>query len=65
MELTEKLKKEIDEMDYASMLSQWRFASICVPIFQGESGNYFSKVMAEKRKTTDHVKVSKTIGWEE
>ncbi len=63
MKLTEKLKKEIDEMDYASMLSQWRFAPVGTPIFQGESGDYFLKVMAEKRKTTDHVKVSKTIGW--
>lgn len=63
MELTKELKKEIDEMDYASMLNQWRFAPPGTPIFQGESGNYFSKIMAEKRKTANHVKASKDIGW--
>jgi len=63
MKLTENLKKEIDEMSYESMLSQWRFAPVGTPIFQGESGNYFAKIMAEKSKTANHVKISKNIGW--
>ncbi len=65
MELTEELKKEIDAMSYESMLRKWRFDPdpIIIGLFQGESGDYFTKVMAEKRKTVDHVKVSKKLGW--
>ncbi len=63
MKLTEDLKKEINEMSYESMLSQWRFAPVGAPMFQGESGDYFSKVMAEKAKVADTVRASKDIGW--
>ena len=62
MNLDESVKKEIDEMSYASMLEQWRFAPSGTLIFQGESGDYFSKVMAEKAKTVNTVKISKEIG---
>ena len=62
MKLDENIKKEIDEMSYASMLEQWRFAPCGTPVFQGESGDYYSKVMAEKAKTVNTVKVSKEIG---
>ena len=63
MDLTESLKWQIDNMSYESMLSQWRFAPVGAPMFQGDSGDYFSKVMAEKGKTADTVKASKDIGW--
>ncbi len=63
MELTEEVKEDINEMSYESMLSQWRFAPVGALMFQGESGDYFSKVMAEKGKTADTVKASKKIGW--
>ena len=45
------------------MMSKLRFAPGGAPMFQGESGYYFSKVMAEKSKIADTVKASKDIGW--
>ncbi len=63
MKLTEKLKEEIDAMSYESMLRMWRFYYIGISVFQGESGEYFAGVMAKKKQTVDHVKISKTIGW--
>jgi len=66
MELTKSLKKEINEMDYISLLRRWRFAPAGDPIFQGISGRYFSKVMAKKREAIgneEHVKISKELGW--
>jgi hypothetical protein len=64
MILTESLKKQIDEMDYQALLNKWRFASLGDPLFQGESGDYFAKVMRDKREAgIDHVGASKAIGW--
>jgi len=66
MTLQESIKKEIDEMSYAEMLSRWRFSKVPEPIFQGEIGEYFSKIMFEKRqqlKPDEHAKISKEIGW--
>lgn len=63
MKLTDKLKNQIDAMSYESMLRQWRFAPIGDLMFQGESGDYFSKVMQEKKKNVDSTKISKSIGW--
>lgn len=63
MKLTKKLKKEISEMSYESMLGMWRFDHINIPIFQGESGEYFFGVMSKKKLTADHVKISKKLGW--
>jgi hypothetical protein len=65
MKLTEGLKKSIDESSYESLLSRWRFSKIGEPLFQGESGDYFQKVMLEKKELVDHVAISKKIGWEE
>ncbi len=67
MKLTDKLKKEIDGMSYESMLSKWRFAPIGAPIFQDESGVYFTEAMKLKRDSTPHeeqVAASKSLGWE-
>lgn len=64
--MTELEKKTIDDMDYESMFSQWRFAPSGSPIFQGERGEYFSKVMGEKRDKLpegEHSRISKSIGW--
>ena len=63
MELTKKIKKEIDAMSYESMLRLWRFAKSGTPMLQDEAGDYFAKVMNEKAKTVDAVKASKNIGW--
>lgn len=62
----DEMKKQIDEMDYQSMLSMWRSAPVGSPWFQGEVGDYFSEVMAKKRKEVGnaaHVAASKAIGW--
>ena len=65
--IDDKTKREIDSMTYEKMLRLWRFAPLGDPMFQGETGQYFSEVMKEKKsKLTDceHVRVSKLIGWE-
>lgn len=56
-------KDWIDNASYEQLLSRWRFASIGDAFFQGETGEYYAKVMGEKKKTADHVRVSKNIGW--
>lgn len=59
-------KKVIDEMDYESMLRKWRFALGGSPMFQGETGYYYSEVMARKRENLlpgEHAIISKRIGW--
>ena len=64
--MTEETKKRIDNMDYESMLSLWRNAPVGHPMFQGETGRYYSKVMAKKRDEVGnyaHVAASKSIGW--
>ena len=64
--MIENQKMLIDEMSYESMLSLWRFAPSGHPMFQGETGEYFAKVMAEKRDqigNNAHVAISKSIGW--
>jgi hypothetical protein len=64
MDLTPALKAQIDAMDYQSLLSAWRFVPIGDARFQGESGEYWGKRMAELREQgADHVAASKAIGW--
>lgn len=65
--ISESIKVEIDAMPYEAMLRRWRFAPVGDPIFKGEVGAYYSKVMGEKRVAAGpgaHVTASKTIGWE-
>jgi hypothetical protein len=60
-------KEKIDGMDYESMLRLWRNAPAGNPMFQGDTGAYFSKVMAEKRDALPEgaaVRASKNIGWD-
>lgn len=65
MDLTEKNKAHIDAMSYESLLSQWRHAPVGNAWFQGETGDYWGKRMAELRSAgADHVGASKSIGWE-
>lgn len=59
------MKKWIDNASYEQLLAKWRFAKIGDPYFQGEIGEYYSKVMNEKRKNANHTQASKTIGWKE
>jgi len=62
MDLTPENKKIIDDKSYEGLLHQWRFASAGDPWFQGETGQYWGKRMAELRDTVDHVAISKKLG---
>jgi hypothetical protein len=65
--ITKELKQQIDSMNYESMLTKWRFAPVGDPMFQGEVGDYFSKIMSEKKEllsSEEQVQISKDIGWE-
>ena len=65
MELTPERKAHIDALSYEGLLSQWRFAPTGDPWFQGATGEYWGKRMAELReKGADHVGASKRLGWE-
>ncbi len=65
MDLTPQNKKQIDTMSYEHLLGHWRFAPVGDPWFQGQTGDYWSKRMAElKAAGADHVGASKNIGWE-
>jgi hypothetical protein len=66
MNLNNKLKAEINNMQYSEMLHKWRFAPAGDKLFQGESGDYFSKNMSEKRNKLsedEKINISKCIGW--
>lgn len=69
MDLSPELKADIDSRSYSSLLNEWRFAPSGSPMFQGESGEYFGKRMAELRAQPGgqdrHVAASKQIGWEQ
>lgn len=57
-------KAWIDNSSYEELLKKWRFAPIGDPMFQGELGDYYKKVMAEKAKLVDTATCSKRVGWE-
>lgn len=63
--INEKDKKWIDNASYEQLLRRWRFRSFD-EIFHGETGSYYAKVMAKKRKETgdNGVSASKRIGWD-
>lgn len=63
----EKSHKDwIDSASYEELLRRWRNAPAGDTIFQGETGDYYSEVMAKKRSKVggvEHVRASKSIGW--
>lgn len=64
--LSPEIKKRIDALTYEDLLAQWRFARVGDPMFQGECGEYFSRVMFAKRdalSNQERVTVSKRVGW--
>jgi hypothetical protein len=67
MELTAERKQYIDRMTYLELLSRWRFHPAGSQWFQGETGEYFAKRMAELRAQpggeAKHVAASKIIGY--
>lgn len=67
MKLTPEIKSKIDGMTYEQLLAKWRFTPIGDPMFQDESGQYFSNRMKELRSAPGgneaYVAASKKIGW--
>jgi len=67
MDLTPENKSHIDNMSYTQLLSHWRFAPAGDKWFQGETGEYWGKRMAELRDQPGgnerHVSASKFLGW--
>ncbi len=64
MNLTDGNKAFIDSHPYDELLRKWRFAPAGDPWFQGETGDYWKKRMAELRaQGADHVGASKRLGW--
>jgi len=49
MDLTEDNKNHIDSLSHYQLLSKWRFAPTGDPWFQGETGDYWGKRMAQLR----------------
>ena len=66
MQLTPENKAHIDAMSYEGLLSRWRNAPAGDAWFQGETGEYWGKRMAEMRDADPGgaVAASKRIGWE-
>jgi hypothetical protein len=64
--MTPEQKKWIDEASYQDLLARWRFALTGDPFFQGASGTYYAKVMADRRDADPDaaVRASKLIGWD-
>ena len=63
----EEMKKWIDNASYEQLLSCWRNAPVGDQIFVGEVGDYYNRRMAKKRLEVgdaEHVRASKSIGWE-
>ena len=65
--MTKDQKDWIDQANYYSLLERWRNAPVGDPMFQSDTGDYYSKIMASKRESLEpgeHVAASKHIGWE-
>lgn len=65
--MTPEQKQWIDNAGYEELLRRWRFAPGGDPMFQGDTGDYYAQVMKRKRQEVgqeEHVRASKSIGWE-
>jgi len=63
----EQMKKWIDSASYEELLCKWRFSPVGDPFFQGKMGDYYGDAMRKKREEAgsgEHVRASKSIGWE-
>lgn len=60
-------KEWIDKASYEDLLRRWRFATAGDPVFQADTGEYYSKIMSERRDANPDAAVaaSKRIGWTE
>ena len=59
--MTPEQKAIIDSMCQEALCSKWRFARVGDPLLQGDTGEYFSKVLKEKGGFTPEI--SKKLGW--
>jgi hypothetical protein len=59
----EKLIEWIDNASYEDLLRKWRFSPSGNPLFEGEVGKHYKKILAEKRHGCNHVEISKKVGW--
>lgn len=60
-------KEWIDGSSVETLLRRWRFSPSGDHMFQGELGDYYKKVMFEKRDALppgEAVTASKNVGWE-
>lgn len=66
MILTPERKRYIDGLSHHTLLERVRFGPIGDPWFQGETGEYWMKRLAEKQQASpvDHTAASKAIGWD-
>lgn len=62
--MNERIKEWIDGASYEQLLSKWRYSPIGDPMLQGEAGEYYSKIMFQKKSTVNHVQASKNVGWD-
>jgi hypothetical protein len=59
--MTPEQKITIDNMTQYQLCAKWRFARIGDPLLQGDTGDYFAKVLKEKGGFTPEI--SKELGW--
>lgn len=65
MDLTFENKQYIDSLSHYDLLRRWRFAPVGDTMFQGETGEYWGKRMAElkAKDPTQAVRDSKDLGF--
>lgn len=64
--MTDEEKKWIDDASYIELLRRWRTAPSGDPMFQGDTGAYYQKIMLKRKREigqAGHVQASKEIGW--
>lgn len=63
--MTPEQKEWIDKASYQELLKKWRFEPAGSPWFQGNAGDYYIKVMEQKKLSCNNPEeVSKQVGWE-
>jgi len=62
--MTKEQKDFIDKASYLTLLKRWRFSAVGDEIFQGKTGDYYAKVMAERRAEDPEaaIRASKALG---
>lgn len=64
--MTPEQKNWIDNASYEQLLERWRFEPLGSSFFI-EVGDYYGEVMSKRREEVgneEHVRASKSIGWE-